>query len=368
MLMISTFIKKTVTTILRLLNIDKYIYDRNIKKSSAEYKKNEVLLSKSWKSSARIKEEMEMMKRYWRYPSQYQYIRYKLFDKDLTSEELLDYIPPFFIYARYNPSIYKNVEKRLFCDKLYLYEFLKGRGIRTPEVQIKVSGGKYFSIKENKPIEENELSEKLDDGLYYIKPIDGMGGEGIFTISLDNGLILYNKESINKLPIKHNRNYIIQKAINQRSDFSDINSSSVNTLRVITQNFNSNPKICACVMRIGRKGSCVDNSAQGGLSIKIDVTTGMMSDFAVGEHVEGVFYKHPDTGFVFKNFAIKDWDTIKSTLLDYVKKIPEIKEIAWDVAVVNNGIEIIEININYGIDHLQTSCGGMRRALSIYPN
>lgn len=195
-----------------------------------------------------------------------------------------------------------------------------------------------------------------------------MGGNGIFTITVSDGTIKCDNKPVKKLPIDINRNYIIQKALVQRPDIAAINSSSINTLRIVTQNFNSQPKICACVMRIGRNGSFVDNSAQGGLSIKIDVETGIMNDYAVGEHVDGYYYNHPDSGFVFKGYQIKGWESIKSSLLEYVTRIHGIPEIAWDVAVCKDGIEIIEMNINYGIDHLQTTCGGMRRALGIYPN
>ena len=32
-----------------------------------------------------------------------------------------------------------------------------------------------------------------------------------------------------------------------------------------------------------------------------------------------------------------------------------------------NKIEMIELNLGYGIAHLQCTCGGMRRILDIYP-
>ena len=227
-------------------------------------------------------------------------------------------------------------------------------------------GGGYYLIS-GKQIKESELASVLGEGYFFVKPTDGMGGNGIFTITVSNGTIKCDNKPVKQLPIEINRNYIIQRALVQRPDIAAINSSSINTLRIVTQNFRSQPKICACVMRIGRNGSFVDNSAQGGLSIKIDVETGMMNDYAVGEHVDGNYYKHPDSEFVFKGYKITGWDKIKESLLDYVSRVRDIPEIAWDVAVVEDGIEIIEMNINYGIDHRQTSCGGMRRALSIYP-
>ena len=70
----------------------------------------------------------------------------------------------------------------------------------------------------------------------------------------------------------------------------------------------------------------------------------------------------------FNDFYIKEWDMINNSILDFAKKIPEIPEIAWDIAITDNGAEAIELNIGYGITHLQCCCGGLRHILNIYPN
>ena len=121
-------------------------------------------------------------------------------------------------------------------------------------------------------------------------------------------------------------------------------------------------------MRIGRDGKDVDNSHQGGISVQIDVNTGEMNQYAHEEHgYDKIYESHPDSGFIFKGFKIKEWDSIKKNILDYAAKLAEVKEIAWDIAIVDKGIVVIEINIGYGLDHLQCCCGGLRRILNIYP-
>lgn len=39
-----------------------------------------------------------------------------------------------------------------------------------------------------------------------------------------------------------------------------------------------------------------------------------------------------------------------------------------NIFVTQNGIQAIEMNFRYGIDHLQCTYGGMRRVLNVYPN
>ena len=135
------YMESALNKVLRPVNLDKYTYNYHIKKNSKEYNQNKVLMNDSWKSVKQMEDEMRSMRNYWHYPPEYQYIRYKLYEKDLDKEELLDYIPPFYIYRRYNPRIYKNVDKRLFSDKLYLFNFFTKLGVKTPEVLLKVSGG-----------------------------------------------------------------------------------------------------------------------------------------------------------------------------------------------------------------------------------
>lgn len=198
------------------------------------------------------------------------------------------------------------------------------------------------------------------------------GGKGIFVLEKNVDFIRLNNKKIALNDLVSNLNkgvtYVIQRGIKQRSDISEINPYSVNTLRVIAQDRNGVMEMRACVMRIGRNKSFVDNSAQGGISVKIDIETGEMNKFATAEHgVQSYFKTHPDTNFVFEGTIIKDWYKIKSQISDICNKLSEFKDIALDIAITDNEVELIELNFKYGIDHLQTSCGGMRRVLNIYP-
>ena len=161
--------------------------------------------------------------------------------------------------------------------------------------------------------------------------------------------------------------FVVQKGIKQRVDFSEINNSSVNTLRIIVQFEGALPKIRVAVLRIGRGGKDVDNSHQGGISVEINIKTGSLSDVAHAEHGGDKLYCHPDTGFRFRGTKIKAWDTICNEILEYSKAFPELEEFAWDVAVTDHGVQMIELNLEYGISHLQCCCGGMRQILNVYP-
>jgi hypothetical protein len=163
------------------------------------------------------------------------------------------------------------------------------------------------------------------------------------------------------------QDYIIQEALIQRSDMSALNPTSVNTLRVITQYSENAYRISAVVIRLGRNGAFVDNSTQGGISVGIDIKTGKFNRYAFTEHTTERFDSHPDTAIVFEGYEIPGWNTIREEILQYAAVATEFPEVAWDVAVLSDRISVIELNLNYGIDHLQCCMGGMRRRLNINP-
>lgn len=333
-----------------------------------DYKEQKkVMASSSFKSKEQIEREMKLYQNYWHCDPAY-YVRYGLFDKKLSDEEILDYIPRYYHYNFYMPSIYKDADFIYYNNKLTLYHLFTSKGIPTPQVIALVSYGVLRDLESN-PIDLKFFCNTLKKNKkYFFKPTDGQGGTGIqvFTASVDN------KHNLAKLSdflkhLKKNRTYIIQEEIDQHKDFQKINASSINTLRVITQYRDETPKMCTCLLRIGRDGKNVDNSNQGGISCQINEKDGSFCEIATAEHGGGSFPQHPDSHFIFSGKKVDNWEQIKSTLVSYAQQFPELKEIGWDVAVTPNGIQIIEFNLGYSLDLLQCCCGGMRRKLNVYP-
>lgn len=335
---------------------------------SHEYRNNRRAMKHATKSRKLIKQEMKFVKDYWKCKPLH-YIRYGLYNRELSKDELLDYIPPYYLYNFYYPTIFTGVDTKKYSDKYSLFKIFTNNEIPTPNV---------IALYHNRALSNNlsitDLFQSLNNGeKLFFKPRYGQGGTGIIVIKNINGQYLLNNTPISSKQLeailnKNNIDYVIQKGVVQRKDISDINSTSVNTLRAVTQLRNNIPNLSVCVMRIGRDGKDVDNSHQGGISVQVDVNTGEMNQYAHEEHgYDRTYESHPDSGFIFKGFKIKEWDNIKKSILDYAAKLKEVKEIAWDIAIVDEGILVIEINIGYGLDHLQCCCGGLRRILNIYP-
>ena len=360
------------TRLKQILKRNNFLYSVKYCHESKEYIENKKLMEKSTiKSKDQIKEEISDLYSYWKCRPEH-YIRYGLFMKNLSKEQLRDYIPPYVFYVQYLSEQYQNFPINEMDDKLNLYNLFTARGISTPKV-LAVGGRNYLHTPEGNDISWKTLvNENLvdSDDKLFIKPTKGSGGNGILVLQRTQQFLTLNKVNISLtelqqyLPTKGV--YVVQRGLKQREDISRINPYSVNTLRLITRNDDAF-SIPICIMRIGRNSSDVDNSAQGGLSIVVNPENGELSNVASAEHGGGIFEMHPDTGFCFSGYKIEGWSFIREKLQIYTQKLNDFPIFAWDVAILPNGPCIIEINFNFGIDHIQCCAGGMRQKLGIFP-
>jgi hypothetical protein len=119
---------------------------------------------------------------------------------------------------------------------------------------------------------------------------------------------------------------------------------------------------------MGRKGKEVDNSAQGGVSVKVDTQTGQVTPTATAEHGGGIMTCHPDTGKSFGDITLENWPELKAQIESIGTKLIDFKNIALDIAITDEGAKLLEFNFRYGIEHQQCVLGGVRRLLGIYPD
>jgi transcriptional regulator with XRE-family HTH domain len=323
------------------------------------------------KSKQQIEIELNLIRNYWNCTYTDFYLFYGLYKKHLHTEELLDYVPPFYFLNFHQEVKHKEIDTIRYKNKLTQYHLFKELGITTSELVAKFENGLLVN-PEGESISISNLVElylKDIDSKLFFKPAMGQGGAGIKVLKRVGANLSFGDDLLDHdqviTALNSSITYVIEDGIKQREDLNAINSSCVNTLRVIAQNIESEMYLSVCILRMGRSNSDVDNSAQGGLSIQVDIQTGQFSEYAIAEHGGGMFYHHPDSGFEFKNEKIEDWNSIRLAILRNAQHLAMFRDIALDVAITKTGIEIIEFNFGYGIDHLQSTCGGMRRKLHL---
>lgn len=351
--------------IFKVLKKSDLIYSLNYRiflRKELKFNSHQMRLQKI-KNLSEVRNEIKQCRRYWHCYVRDYYLYYELYNKQIGINEVLDYVPPFF-FANYHQEFYqKGLDIVKLSNKFEQYRLLTSRQVRTPQIVCIIQDGRFYDIKQKQlnlcDFEDYEKKQKL-----FVKPVDSMGGYGI--VVMDSFAELDSKV----LDLKSSMTYIVQRGIIQRSDFSRINPSSVNTLRVIVHEDEQRERmvIKICILRMGRNNAVVDNSAQGGLSIGVNVMDGTFADFATTEHGGGKYQAHPDTGFVFKGNKIEGWNLIKKQVEEYASRLIDFRDVALDVAVLNDGVCIIEYNFGYGIDHIQKTMGGVAKIFNINPS
>lgn len=175
------------------------------------------------------------------------------------------------------------------------------------------------------------------------------GGEGIEFLDVSG---MSNDEILRYFKaIKYD--FIVQKIVKQHKILSDINSSSVNTIRVLTLCFKEEVYILSAVLRMGSNGSQVDNVTQGGFACRIH-EDGRLDKYAVSRKSDWNTV-HPG-GVVFEDVVIPNYKEIIENVKKAAKKIPYFKILGWDLAVDESGAPVF-IEFNVMAEQNQKTCG-----------
>lgn len=152
---------------------------------------------------------------------------------------------------------------------------------------------------------------------------------------------------------------VLDELVVQSPVMASLNPSSVNTVRLYSLVIGEECTFFASFLRMGRNGAIVDNLGSGGLLAGIDLNTGTV--FTPGADDTGrCFDTHPDTGVSIRSFQIPRWQELLRFTEEAAMHYP-MKYVGWDIAVCENGFQIIEANPDPMIHGIQTKFNGGRK-------
>ena len=166
------------------------------------------------------------------------------------------------------------------------------------------------------------------------KPIDGSSGFGIRKFRVED---LPSLEALKAQGVT-----LLEECIQQHPDLAAICPTSVNTLRIATLMGDKKQGIVYAFIRIGA-GAVVDNVDQGGMAAPIDIDTGVIRTVGANKNGDRFEY-HPITGTRIPGTKIPYWEEAKAMCLKAAQVVPQLRFIAWDVAVTPDGPVFIEGN------------------------
>ena len=160
-----------------------------------------------------------------------------------------------------------------------------------------------------------------------VKPPCGTLGKGVMPVSIDKTTDF--KKLINDLLNDYNE-FVVEELINPHRKIKKLNPDSVNTVRFTTFLDNGKVTVHDTFMKVGQKGSFVDNGGAGGIFVHVNPLTGVFDTNGCAEN--GIIYpEHPYTGVTFAGYKLPKWEQARQLACDLAKAMPEIVYGGWDL-------------------------------------
>ena len=146
---------------------------------------------------------------------------------------------------------------------------------------------------------------------------------------------------------------VCEEFIHQHPVLNALNPHSVNTLRITSLLVDGEVEILSATLRCGAGAdSITDNLSKGGIGAQIDIETGIIcaygKDFAMNSYSH-----HPISGVQIVGLKIPNWDYAVAFIKEAHKRVPQCTLYGWDIAITEDGVDIVEANSKPGIRNIQ---------------
>ncbi|HET8624328.1 MAG TPA: sugar-transfer associated ATP-grasp domain-containing protein [Gemmatimonadales bacterium] len=219
-------------------------------------------------------------------------------------------------------------------------------------------------------VSTEELEQWLlaDGGEFIVKPEDGGKGKGVFLVrAVDGQLVRHGGGS--EVPFRiaecHERMTVIERRAEQAPFWRNLFPATVNTIRMLTlwREGEREPFLAAATQKIGTAASIpVDNFAQGGLAVPVDIDTGRLGAARIKADVRQRLPRHPETGTPIEGVYLPGWRALCDEILRITAAFPGDCFVGWDVFRDAAGrTVIVEANgWSTGVQILQMETGLLR--------
>jgi len=171
------------------------------------------------------------------------------------------------------------------------------------------------------------------------KPLEGSSGQGIEHFTSQHWL---GREDAFFQELNEKGIGILEERVIQHPKMMEMCPTSVNTIRIATLLGDKKQGVVYAFLRIGN-GKVMDNVDCGGMAARVDLATGKL--LTVGADKAGNTYeKHPITGTPIIGFEVPYFRQAMEMCNLAALKVPQMRFVAWDVAITENGPCFIEGN------------------------
>jgi hypothetical protein len=175
-------------------------------------------------------------------------------------------------------------------------------------------------------------------GPLFIKPLEGSSGVGVERAEPEDfaDIAAFLKR------VKNKGTCIIEETVVQHEEMARLYPGSVNTVRIATLLGDKAEGIVYAFLRIGN-GRVMDNVDAGGMAARVDLETGVLNSLAADKKGHE-FSRHPLTDTQITGFQLPYFQEAKEMCLQAMRLVPQVRFVAWDVAITPEGPTLIEGN------------------------
>lgn len=248
----------------------------------------------------------------------------------------VDYMPDMIHYCYIDPYFNDWREANYVDNKCFYPRYF--HGIKQAEILCSRINGMWFcgdfqqiSAEQAYKLVENEPE------IVVKKAMGSEGGRGVYFVK---------GSELEQVQAKIRDDVAVQRPLVQHPYLAQLNDTSINSIRIISLLSDEGVKCYSGILRIGIKGSRVDNASGGGLTCGIH--NGKLRKYAfdcIGHRLE----EHPDSKVPFLDHPIPSYDKCLEAAKRLHVQVPRFRLISWDFTVNPEGEPVlIEANFKYG--------------------
>ncbi len=268
-------------------------------------------------------------------------------------------------HSNINPHQYTYYNHKFEFYKMMLKNNLASK---TPKINYIVNKGEVIYPENKQNMSTSAALKSLKSGKYICKPQYGAQGNGVYLIEKKNGDVSFYKKNSKKSTSDdfykniHDRNYMFQDYVIQHKKINNINPHALNTVRIVTTRYNNEPQVLGAMLRVGVNKSIIDNVHSGGTCIGINQESGKLKRYGCYYSIfnKKIELEHPVSHVKYDGYQLPYWQEVLNLVKTAHKIFYGLSSIGWDVAITENGPQIIEINSGYGLRGLQAVHGGLK--------
>lgn len=280
------------------------------------------------------------------------YRYYEFYKKVLKDgERLCNYMPDMF-YQAFIDEYFTNPQHTRPIDDKNLYDLFFHDIPRPKTIFRKIRNS--FLDENYRPISMDRAIEMACDTDEVILKIAKFSAGGAGVKFWKNG-VNEKQELIDFL--NASTNIVCQEVLKQHDELNRLNSSSVNTVRVMTLLFDDQVHVLSSVLRMGINGSRVDNASSGGIVCGI-MPDGRLKNVAF-DMLGNKFTKHPQ-GTAFESVTIPNFSKCLEYSISLAERLSSTSRLmSWDLAIGESGSPfLIEFNNSRGQMDFHQLCNG----------